>query len=318
MLKNSLTILLIALTCTLISCEKEITLALPPPELKLVVEGVIEHDLPPIVLLTTNRSYFAPVDFASIEAAQVHNANITVSNGTTTITLTEFCCSTLPDSLQAIIINQLGLPGLTCPYDICIYTNISGALVGTANTTYKLKIDALGMNINASTYMPPKNNIDSVWVQYRNYPDGGIATWTDDINNATDSLVRLMNRVTDAPLLGDFYMYYTARNSEPYYYGSVYDDKFINNLSFDVPRFRAQPRSAAFNDESGLFKRGDTIKLKWCTIDFHTYDFHSTLEFELNGQGSPFASPTIIKTNINGGLGIWKAVNPNYYSLIAP
>jgi hypothetical protein len=301
----------------LVACEKEITLDLPTPDKKLVVDGIIEEGLPPVVMLSTNFSYYAPINYSAIAANQVHNATITVSDGTTTVTLQEFCCSSLNDTIRQLLLNQLGIADSVCPYDICVYTDLSGNLFGAANKTYTLNASGAGLSVTATTTMPPKNYIDSVWLQYRNYPAGGVATWEDNVALATDSMVRLMNHVTDPSTPGDFYMYYTARNSEPYYYGSVYDDKFINGLSFDVPRFRAQPRNESFDDESGLFKRGDTVKLKWCTIDFQTYDFHNSLEYELNGQGSPFASPTLIKTNVVGGLGIWKSVNPNYYTIIA-
>ena len=44
------------------SCEKELDIDLPQPDAKLVVEGWIENGEYPVVIVTRNSSYFAPID----------------------------------------------------------------------------------------------------------------------------------------------------------------------------------------------------------------------------------------------------------------
>jgi len=54
--------ILLFITLILISCQDEITLALPQAENKLVVEGAIEPGFPPYVILTNNQGYFESID----------------------------------------------------------------------------------------------------------------------------------------------------------------------------------------------------------------------------------------------------------------
>ena len=67
--------LIILSSLLLFSCQEEITLDLPQAEEKLVVEGSIEPGFPPYIILSTNQSYFDPID------AETYN-NIFVSNAT--------------------------------------------------------------------------------------------------------------------------------------------------------------------------------------------------------------------------------------------
>ena len=49
-----------------ISCEKEVQIDLPDVPVELVVEGVVDIDRPPIVVLTKTQGYFDPVDATTI------------------------------------------------------------------------------------------------------------------------------------------------------------------------------------------------------------------------------------------------------------
>lgn len=292
-----------------ISCEKEITVDLPAPEPKLVVEGFIEAGQVPIVILTKNSSYFAPFDYAALDASFVHDAAVTVSDGTTTINLVEYCCNDLPDSIKTFLLHQLGYNSTSCPFNICIYTvNVfdpSQHIYGETGKTYTLHASAGALSISASTYMHAKIALDSVWTDF-------------EASVSNDSLVRMMALLSDPDTVGNYYVYYTSRNSEPYTYGGVFDDKFVNGKTFESPLFRAQPRGEEIDPESyGFFKYGDTMKTKWATIDYNTFKFYNSLDYELGSQGSIFASPTIIQSNITNGLGIWSAINPSYHEKIA-
>ena len=58
---------------------------------------------------------------------------------------------------------------------------------------------------------------------------------------------------------------------------------------------------------------GDSVLIKWTTIDEAHFDFWNTLEFSNANQG-PFSSYTRLQSNINGGLGIWGGYSVSYYS----
>ncbi len=85
------------------ACEQEVELDIPVSEQDYVVEGYIEQNLPPFVILTKSTPYFSPITLATIEESFVHDAIVTVNNGTYTDTLREFSSDTL-----AVLIQGLG------------------------------------------------------------------------------------------------------------------------------------------------------------------------------------------------------------------
>ncbi|UPT68962.1 MAG: DUF4249 domain-containing protein [Sphingobacteriales bacterium JAD_PAG50586_3] len=70
------------------SCEKEITVDMPQPDPKIVVEGYIFEGERPYVILSKNSPYFAPIDSAALVNTFIYDAVVTVSDGTNTDTLT--------------------------------------------------------------------------------------------------------------------------------------------------------------------------------------------------------------------------------------
>ena len=103
--------------------------------------------------------------------------------------------------------------------------------------------------------------------------------------------------------------------------GSVFDDKFINGKSFNFSatrgHFTNSEKEDDLNDESFLFKRGDTIVVKFCTLDRGHFEFWRTEETQVSDQGDPFGSPAPITSNIIGGLGVWGGYAVSYDTIIA-
>ena len=98
----------------------------------------------------------------------------------------------------------------------------------------------------------------------------------------------------------------------------VFDDNLINGQTFDFTLDRGFNPTEEFEElPYGYFLRGDTVILKWCTIDYPTYNFWRTLEFD-SGTDGPFSSATIVQTNITGGLGIWCGYGVSYDTLYMP
>ena len=71
------------------------------------------------------------------------------------------------------------------------------------------------------------------------------------------------------------------------------------------------------NDERFYFKRGDTILVKYCSIDKATFEFVRTEESQVQSNGNPFGSPAPITSNIHGGLGIWAGYAAVYDTIFA-
>lgn len=280
-------VFLFTVMAILSSCQKNITIDTGPSVEQMVVEGYIETGSPPFVLLTKTSDYYSTFYLDSLGSLFVHNADIKVSDGTNTVTLQEITLDTAGTSISAYV---------------------GFGMIGEVGKSYTLTIGSEGKTLTSVTTIPVVYPLDSVWYQA-----------ADDGKN--DSLVRLFCRYTDPPQLGQYVRYFTSVNGGGYYpgYNSVFEDVLINGTTFDFSLDRGVNRNDTTSfDNYGLFKRGDTISVKWAAIDKAHFDFWRTVEFELGGQGSPFSSPVIIQTNINGGQGIWGGYSPSYISLIVP
>ena len=282
-----LTVFTMVLMVFLSSCVKDITLNIPASEEQIVVEGHIETGQPPYVILTKTTDYYSTFYLDSLGNLFVHDAVVKVSDGTNTITLTEFSL----DSLGTTVSAYVGL-----------------GMVGEVGKSYTLTVEAEGKTLTSVTSIPEVFPLDSIWYE----------TGADPEN---DSLVRLICRYSDPVALGQYVRYFTKVNSGEFEpgYNSVFEDVLINGTTFDFPLDRGVNRNDTPSfDNYGLFHKGDTITVEWAAIDQPHFDFWRTLEFELGGQGSPFSSPTIVQTNINGGQGIWGGYSTSFKTLIVP
>ncbi len=304
---------------SLSNCERDITIDLPDPEEQIVVEGSIETGQAPIVLLNKNFPYFGTFDLESYTKNFVKGATVKVSDGSNEVTLEGKCLSELDNLTDQILfldkVSQLlgGLPTVEeAPadtsntgggiddlgdFDFCLYSifSFTPELIGEEGKTYKLNINTTdGEVLNATTSIPNALALDSIWFEQHNNPD-------------YDTLYRLNIQLSDPDTLGNYYRYFTKQNDNPMYAGanSVFDDLYINGLSFPSPLDRAEPRGADFDINTyGYFTFGDEVTLKFVTIDRATYDFWFTLERSANSAG-PFGGSTRVNFNIDGGLGIW-------------
>ncbi len=267
----------------ILSCEKEITIDLPSAENKIVVEGYIENGEHPYVMLSKTAPYFAPLDSSSLQQYGVKGALVTVSDGVTADTLKEI------------------IPGF-------FYQAFN--MKGEAGKTYTLRVESGEQSLTAQTLIPALLPLDSVWFS---------------TEGKKDSLGYLWCLITDPPSYGNCYKYMVKRlNKDKDFlasFGSVFEDKFINGKNFKFYIERGWERGGNAESEApgewGYFKKGDTIVLKWSTIDQATFDFWRLAEVESNSNGNPFASPTTIKTNISGGIGIWGGYGTVYDTVIA-
>jgi hypothetical protein len=118
----------------------------------------------------------------------------------------------------------------------------------------------------------------------------------------------------------DFYRYFTSVNGSNYESGgtSVSDDAFFDGINTKFNLFKSERRDSDTEPALwGLWKRGDTISIKFCTIDKAHFEFWNTLEYNAN-SGGPFSSYSRVKHNITGGLGIWGGYNATYLDTIVP
>jgi len=328
-------ILIIACSLTLLlGCEKEITVDLPTVEKKIVVEGTILPGEIPLVILTWTQGYFEPTDATSLQNIFVHDAVVTITENGNPHELIELCYNELaeilePADLEAAIVS-LGLSIESIQsLNLCVYTILPGAtnaLVGVPNTTYKLEIHKDNYHITGETKIPSLVELDTVYFDIIN-PD------------YQDSLGILFGNLTDPDTSGNAYRWFAKRinhypNNVPDVnlrgqqkdlsfiapFGSVYDDSFFNGLSFEFAYPRGiEANSTKFddlNDERAFFKVGDTVAIRGCTIDRAAFKFIRSLEAQFSNQGSPFAVPFNLESNLQGGLGAFIGYGAVYDTVV--
>ncbi len=275
------------LSLLIVSCEREIEIDLGTSEETIVVEGIIEAGSNPRVLVSKNRGFFNdfPSDIvALLDTFILQDAVVTVSDGQITFPLT-------------FVLNPL-------EYPFAYYT--TNALVGEVGKTYYLTVQALGKTATARTTIPPPVPLDSLYF--------GLNVF--DVNE--DSLGFLYATYKDPDTLGNAYRLYAKKSSEIQYFpvnGAITNDDFINGRN--VTFFSGQSNKPfavqdTFIDQDFFYRLGDTIQIKFCSIGNREFEFYNTFEAALGTNGNPFASPIIIKSNIEGGLGVW--CGQSYYS----
>lgn len=288
---------LLVLLVSLSGCEKEITLNAPQNQPLLVVDAEIENGVAPVIVLSTSLSYFSSIDTAQLFQSLVKDAVVSISSG---------------NRFFPMVFRQVVLPNGA---RLGFYSNDPASpspLLGAIGTTYTLNIQYKGQTYNATTTIPAVlKPIDSLWS--RTVPN----------RPASDSFRILMGRFVDPPGLGNYVRYFTRVNRQDFLPGSnsAFDDNIIDGTTYSVAIDRGVNRNfpATDRDNASFFKIGDTVTLKYTTIDKGTYDFWRTWEFAFQSIGNPFSSPGVVLGNVsNGALGAFCGYGARYRTLIIP
>lgn len=282
--------LAIGISLSFIACEREITIDLPQAEDQIVVEGWIESDEYPFVLLTRNLPFFGSIDTEDLGSIFVEGATVTVFNGTDTMQLEEYTLDTLGQSATA--------------YGPAFIDILTGkAFKGERGKTYNLNIEAEGKTLSSKTIIPNGFPMDSIWWEPRQ-----------------DTMARVFVNFSDPDTVGNYYRYFTQIGDEPMYPGftSVFDDLLVNGQTFVTPVDRGYDRFGDIDFETiGLYPKGDTITIRIAGIDEAHYNFWQTMESN-SQSGGPFSPIIVVDHNIEGGFGIWGGYAVQELSIYIP
>ena len=288
-------ILLTVLSILFLSCEKNIDFDLKYAEPVLVVDAQIENGQPPTVALSKSLSFFSAISIDLLANSFVHNAEVTMSNGTLTHRLKEY--------------NVPVGNGYSIYYYGIDSTNLATAFIGEFNKQYNLTIKVDGQVYTSKTTIPALTKIfDSLWIKP---PPANVDT----------SKRVLMVRVIDPPGLGNYVRYYTKKNSERFLPGfnSVFNDEVVDGTTYQGQVDQGIDRNlpAPTGDEK-FFTRGDTISFKLSNIDKASFNFWNTWEFNQQSIGNPFSQPGKVIGNIsNGALGAFCGYASKVATIIA-
>ena len=194
-------------------------------------------------------------------------------------------------------------------FNYCIYSTLNPQLFGVLGKTYTLNILAEGKSYYSKTKIPFPVPLDSLWFK----PE-------------KDSLGFVWATLDEPDTMGNCYRWFAKRLGKDKSFiapiGSAFEDQFINNTRFDFAYFRGSvPGSEREDDnnvEAGFFKIGDSIVVKFCSTDKSVYKFFRTYETNISNGGNPFASPSVVESNIIGDnvLGVWAGYGPFIDTLI--
>lgn len=269
----------------LLSCRKDIKVKLPGYTEKLVVEASIETGLPATVLLSYSIPYFGNFDFTHPENAFVKGAFVTVSDGITTDTIKELNPATG-------------------------YFYVGSKVIGQQGKSYHLNISVNGKNYSCDTYINPPVKLDSVYFKGENH----------------DTLGIIWAHMHEPAGLGNCYRWFAKRLTKDLFYAapfnSVFDDRFVDGKDFSFGYERgAQPNQTQADSkdpEQGFYRVGDTVVVKFCTINRNDYNFWYSYYQNQSSNGNPFSAPSNIRSFINGdnALGGFFGYSPTFDTLV--
>lgn len=288
---------LLLLTIFFVACEKNISIVTESQSPKLVVDAQIETGQPPIVLLTNSFNYFSEINSSLFSTAFVHNAIVTISNGTTTTTLKEF---SIPFGNANIYIYTTD------------FTNPSATMLGVNGKQYNLTINTNGKTYTATTTIPVlAKTIDSLW-------------WKKPPVGTDTTFAIVMSKIKDPVGLGNYIRYFTKRKGNENFLpgeNSVFDDQVLDGKTYEIPIPAGIDRNKPMQqrDSVGTFYRGDTVTIKYCNIDKASYTFWNTWEFAFQAIGNPFSAPVKVIGNIsNDALGSFCGYAVQLKTIIIP
>ena len=279
--------LLVLILISMISCNEQ-EIKLPDYSSKLVVEGFIEQDQFPIIYLTRSNGFYEPVDSTSLQKLVVTTARVAISDGNQEEVLTLFRDDSIFPSFY--------------------YSGTD--LRGVIGRKYDLSVIIEGETYFSSTTITPPALFDSLWFESI---------------GENDSLGSVFGKFTDNGTERNFYRVFSRIESNSLEfrptYQSVAGDEFFDGKSFTFAILQGTGSLGTINPEI-YFNRGDTVDLKFCTMDRDHFDFWRTIEREQYSTGNPFASAgNNIVSNIHGdkeALGVWGGYGASYYRFIIP
>ena len=207
------------------------------------------------------------------------------------------------DSLELALASELlELPVEVLKYsELCAYTSFT--TTGEVGNTYGIRASLDGDTVFAQSKLNAPVVLDSLWF---------------GIPGNVDTLGILYGLFDDPDSLGNAYRLSAGRvGRDPgflYPTQSAFDDAFFNGVAFEFSFFRPVTDEDFADDanpeEIGFYKIGDTVAVRWDHIDRGAYETISSMEEQIQAQGSPFANPSDVSTNVQGGLGLWVAYSP--------
>jgi hypothetical protein len=297
------------------SCSKEVEIEIPGYKEQLVVEGRIETDGFPLVMLSKSQDVYSSTDLLAYLGSFISDATVSVSDGQQTIVLEVFNISDLPVESQKTIAEMLKLELHEVVFlPIPIFSTAVQCIKGEVGKTYTLTIEEGGKTYTGKTILlPPVPLQQSYWKPSSDNPEYGL----------------VVGRLSDPPNQYNAYKWEAKRitpqaNGEPLDTlfrrapGSYFDDRFFDGITFEFDTYNRQRRK----DESHLeefrryYRLGDIVVAKFSRLDRDVFEFYNKMNEQQENMGNPFAVPVNAPSNISGALGVWAGVSTWFDTIV--
>lgn len=265
------------------SCKKDLPIESAAPEQQLVVEGYIEQGRYPRVYLTKTSPYFQKIDSMAMWKllGSVGKVTIATQSDTEVLTLRSNFKQFPPFYFEG--------------------TEIKGKV----GEEYHLKVELHGKVYTSKTTITPPVSLSQLEVK---------------TNPIDASKKYFFIRFLDPALQKNYYKIYVKRIGIDQDFMSCYLSTFTDYLfdgkenSFEVLKGYSPLTDKEMNR---YFQKGDSVHLKFCTINKEQFDYWKKIESLLTISSNPFGlSSAEAPSMIDGGaLGIWSGQGASYYSM---
>ncbi|MDR2086049.1 MAG: DUF4249 domain-containing protein [Dysgonamonadaceae bacterium] len=271
-MKHSITIAWISLCLlTVISCNEDSEIAYIEYQPQIVVEGRIENGGKAIVLLSWSASFRHELDTAYLLGQIIRSAKVSVSDGEQTELLT------------------LGVDNRYLPP----YIYYGRTITGEVGKTYSLKIEYRGKTLRAETHIPKPVPLESCRF-IKDSPDDSIGHVHIRFGNTSEEYYQIATRVMIRENI-----------FTPCLHGNLSSLQFGKNETVSL-RIHKGPILYPEEQFETYFTVGSWIEVEFRTQSREGYDFWNSWQNEvLNAQNPIFPAYTSLKSNIQGGIGIW-------------
>ena len=253
---------------------------MPADAPQIVVEGWIEEDGFPVVIVTTSVPVSSEYqEWESLEDHLVRWAKVSVSDGESEVVLTGK-------------VNKDYFP----PY---IYT--TSRIMGEAGKTYSLKVEYGGRVETAQTTIPAKVPLEYVKVVEREDGYGIVAGLSDD------------------PASKDYYKFFVMVEGVDSSYVSSFlglvDDEVLGTGVTDVAVNSSFVTNFATIERSPVsYTKDDVVRVRFCTMDETSFNYWSDYDDVSSLSTNPFFPVNKkIRSNISSGMGYWAGYGSSYY-----
>lgn len=246
-----LTYIFIFCAVTLYACQKVVNIDLKDADKKYVIEGIINDGPGPYTIKISQTKIFSDDNnFPTISGAQV------------------------------IISDNTGITDTLKETSSGNYT--TNRITGVQGRTYNLLVNVGGNTFSASSTMPAKVNLDSIYITT-------LAFFGDNIKCIIPAFTDPKNEKNNY-------------HFEQYKNGILDKTLYSQNDEFSDGKVNSRP--LIMNESDSAFKANDIARLEMQCVDENVYNYWTSLE-QSTGSGTAPANPV---TNIKGGaLGYFSA-----------